>query len=315
MGLLQKLQRMASVATGNFGAMFRGIEIPPLPTATTQLIKAVSDPDLDLGHLVTVISASADVTAKVIQTVNSSLFSLQSPVLSLRHAVALLGLRHIRPLVIAHALRDGLPQPAGELFQREGYWSDCLLRAMLARAFARRHCPGEEDESFTAMLVSDVALPVLLAAWAEYYAPVVSDWKESSERLSSLERKTFGWDHAQASAWILQEWDLPVELVCYAGLHVTEINEIERLELGGTIALPVALAARAPSSLRESPSRPRTFVRDLEEHLAIEAEEIGALTVQVGRWFEEVRRLFELDPAAAARVLESIERAAEDRAA
>ena len=38
MGIFQKIKRHAAVASGDFGAMFKGVEIPPLPVAVNRLI-------------------------------------------------------------------------------------------------------------------------------------------------------------------------------------------------------------------------------------------------------------------------------------
>jgi carbon-monoxide dehydrogenase catalytic subunit len=58
-----------------------------------------------------------------------------------------------------------------------------------ARNFARHYCPSQCDDAFTAMLIADVALPVLLTNWTEYYQSVVQEWMTSGDRLSRIEKK------------------------------------------------------------------------------------------------------------------------------
>lgn len=74
------------------------------------------------------------------------------------------------------------------------------------------------------MLLSDIALPVLLGSWGEYYRPLIEQWRDALERLSQAERASFQWDHAQAGAWILQNWEFPAELVCFVGLHTSDLG-------------------------------------------------------------------------------------------
>ncbi len=313
MGWITKLRRLVSVATGDLGTILKDVEIPPLPTATARLVQEISAPDPDLSRLVTVISTAPDVTAKVLQTVNSSLFGLRTPVISVRHAVSLLGMRHIRPIVLSHAMRGSLPVAADGLFDPDAFWTDCLLRSVVARSLAHRLCPGEQDEAFTAMLVSDVAVPVLLNACGDYYAPVVIQWRAGAARLSEIEREALNWDHAQAAAWILQQWGLPQELVCFAGFHNASPADLDRHGLQGSIALPLVLASRIPSVLQESPARARDFVATAGQALGEPAQSLRDLLDEAATWFEEVRQIFDLDDGSAAGVLEQLRAAVQAR--
>ena len=60
---------------------------------------------------VKLISASPEIAAKTIQTVNSSLFSPRLPVADVKRAVTLLGLKNIRSIALAYATMDALPKP------------------------------------------------------------------------------------------------------------------------------------------------------------------------------------------------------------
>ncbi len=309
--IFQRIQRMIAVAGGNFETMFRDAEFPPLPAAATSLITEINRPDPDMNQIIKVISASPEISAKLIQTINSSLFALRTPVLSVRHAVSLLGLRHIRPIALSFALAESVPRPSGDLFDHEAFWSDSLVKAMRARCFAARYCPGEKDEAFTAMLIADVALPVLLSSWQEFYEPVITEWRSSQDRLSKIERRTFRWDHAQAGASILQQWKFPQELVCFVGVHNLSPDEIRTYELEKSSALPVAVAAQAPSGLRPDPDRAASVMRAANDHLRIPADQLPAVIEDVRICFEEIRELFALRPEVAARVLDLLEEAAQ----
>ena len=112
-----------------------------------------------------------------------------------------LGLNNIRSLAMAYAAMEAIPKPKGDIFDHEAFWIDSLLRAFLSRSFASVSFNKDQcEEAFTAALIADVALPVLLSVWNDYYAPILGEWSQSSKHLSQLEREHFGWDHAQAGA-------------------------------------------------------------------------------------------------------------------
>ena len=138
MGIFNKIRRHAAVASGDFGAMFKDVEIPPLPAAVNRLIAEINRPEPDIDQLAKLISSSTGIAAKVIKTVKSALFSLRMPVADVKRAVTLLGLRQIRSIALAYATMDAIPQPKGDLFDHQAFWTDSLLRAIMSRSFSRK---------------------------------------------------------------------------------------------------------------------------------------------------------------------------------
>ncbi len=86
---------------------------------------------------------------------------------SVKHAVTLLGLRHIRSIALAYGTMAALPKPEGHLFDQEAFWTHSLLRAILSRSLSKRMFSHQFEEAFTASLLADIALPVLLSVWRE----------------------------------------------------------------------------------------------------------------------------------------------------
>ncbi|SMC16726.1 HD-like signal output (HDOD) domain, no enzymatic activity [Desulfacinum hydrothermale DSM 13146] len=311
MGLFAKLRRHAAVATGNFAAMFQKVEIPPLPAAVSRLVAEANKPEPDFDVLAELISSTTGLAAKVIQTVNSPLYGLQRPVTNVRQAVTFLGIRNIRSLALAYATMSALPSPRDSLFDEEAFWADSLLHALLARALCAKRFQGSAEDAFTAGLLAHVALPVLLTVWGDYYRPIVSRWGEASVRLSALERGHFGWDHAQAGAWIVQYWEFPEELVCYIGAHNLDLDDLERYELQETVALPLAVAALAPSLLKTDPERIRAFRESACRRLGLDPATLAARLEEVKDSFHALMGLFGLQVRGAEPYFQALETAQE----
>ncbi len=257
MKFLRKLRKHAAMASGNFDAIFKGVRIPPLPAAVSSLIAEAGRKEPDLDRLVRLISAEAAIAAKMVETVNSAMFGLRTPVTDVRRAVTVLGVKKVRSLALALATMTTVPRPKGSFFDHQAFWQDSLLRASLARALCRLTMPDLAEEAFTAALLADIALPVLLVSWSEYYLPVVEQWRLSPMRLSQIERRHFGWDHGQAGAWIVRSWGLPDEMVFYIGAHNLELEKISLAELEHSIVVPLAVACLAGSVLKPDEDRLR----------------------------------------------------------
>jgi len=292
--LFERIRRHASVSSGNFERIFHDAEIPPLPAAISHLVVEVGRDEPDFQKIVKMITALPDIAVKVLKTINSAYYSLPNPVNNVMHAVTVLGLNNIRPLILSFAMKESLPVPPANLFNQDAFWSDSLIKSLFARSFAERHCRADREEAFTAMLLADVALPVLLNSWGEYYQTVTERWQNTSKRLSVIERKSFQWDHAQAGAWILQHWEFPVELVCFVGLHNTSTEKLAELELTASVALPVIVAANTPSTLKPDPARASLMMDMAMQQIGFDEDEIATLLGEVRHGYHEISELFGL---------------------
>ena len=310
MGILAKIRRHAAVASADFAAMFKRVEVPPLPAAVTNLIAEINKPEPDIGQLEKLISSTTGITAKVLKTVNSSLFAPRVPIGNVKHAVALLGFRNIRSIALGYATMEALPAPKGDLFDHEAFWTDSLVRAMLARSFSKRTLKNQQEDLFSASLLADVALPVLLHAWQEYYEPIIREWIENPRRLSEIEREHFGWDHAQAGAWIVQSWGFPEEIVCYLGAHNLSWEKIQAFELEDTIAVPMTVASLSPSVLRpDLDDAPHVFGTAVER-LSMTCSDYLQCLADVKASLEEFLAMFGLPDRNAGRILRDLTSAA-----
>ena len=311
MNFLKKIRRHAAIATGNFSAMFKDVEIPPLPKAVTRLIQEINSPEPDTDRLAELISSTAGVAAKVIQTANSALFSLKMPVTNVKHAVSILGIQQIRSITLGCATMEALPKPKSTFFDPEAFWTDSLLQAMLSRSFAKKMFQKQAEDVFTASLLMDAAIPVLLCVWGEYYEPVIKEWQQSSKRLSEIEREHFGWDHAQAGAWITQAWGFPEEMVCFLAAHNLSREEILELELADTIVSAIAVAAISPSVLKPERGRCASVFHGAIQWLSLSRSTFVDCVVETKESLTEMIEIFGLSDRNASAILEDFLKEAE----
>ena len=146
MKVFEKIRRHAAVSSGDFAAMFKNVDIPPLPAALTQLVEEINRSEPDLSRIAKLVSSSAGLASKVVRTINSAMFSVKRPVGNVHQALVLLGLGHIRQIVLAYATMEALPKPHGDFFNDEAFWTDSLLQAILARSLAKNRFHDQLDD-------------------------------------------------------------------------------------------------------------------------------------------------------------------------
>lgn len=282
------------------------LKIPPLPAALNRLISEINRSEPNIDRLVQYISTDPEITARVIKTVNSSMYSPRVPVADVKRAVTMLGLAQIKSIVLAFATMDALPQPGGNRFNYNAFWIDSLLRAIVARELARKQFGGQLDSVFTAALLSELAVPLLLCIWKDYYLPIVAEWETGERRLSDIEREHFGWDHAQAGAWIVQSWDFPEEMICYIGAHNISMEKIQEMELQETIVMPLAIASLAPSVLRPDPAAAAAVFEEARNCLKMNSRQFAAAIETAKQTIGELLELFELPDQKAIHILDDL---------
>ncbi len=286
-----------------FAAAFEHVQLPVLPAAVSRLLAEVNSPEAEVGRIERIIATEPLISAKVLRTINSSHFALRTQVTSIRHAVALLGLDRIRSIVLSFAILESVPHPPTALFKHEAFWTDTLLRSLLARILSRRSGLGDEEEAFTAMMLADISVPILLTFYADTYLSVFARWSGQPNELAQLERDHVGWDHALASAWILEKWEFPPTLVTVAGAHNCTAEQMRRQGLGDTVALPVMVASLLPSALKPDAARCRNLIRIARKELNIAPPAWPAIHDQVRESFGAICTEFELSGHLALEVL------------
>ena len=303
----QTVQEDYSPVRQQFAEEFKDIEIPVLPAAVSRLLSEINRSEPDTARLEKIIGSEPQISAKVLRTVNSSQYALRAQVKTIRHAIAMLGLNRVRSIGLSYAMLDAVPEPDTKLFNHEAFWTDTLLRSMIARAIVQRTRPGEEDEAFTAMMLADISIPVLLTAWEEKYLPVFAQWQGDVLELAHLERDMVGWDHAQASAWILRKWEFPEDLVTVAGAHNLDAEQIRKDGLSDTLALPVMCASLLPSSLKPCRDRMRNMIRVTRKEAKLPSSEWPEVYEEVDLSFKSICKEFDLTGNLAKKVLDMLQ--------
>ncbi len=291
------------IARHNFGHIFKAAPLPALPAAVARILDEINSDEPDVGRLEQFIVAEPSISVRLLTTVNSSLYALRAEVTTVRHAITLLGFKRISAIILSYAMLDALPQPETELFKQEEFWTDNLLRALLAKGIARRTRPGEEEEAFTAALISDVAMPILLQNLHEQYAPIVARWRKEPVRLARLEREAYQWDHALLGAWILKEWHFPDRLVALVGAHNSTAEQIAELGIRNSVAACVATACTLPSCMRRDQARCREVIERSRHELQMPLVDWPGIWAEVSDAFGAIYAQFNLSGDHARRTL------------
>lgn len=183
-----------------------------LPAVAMQVLELTGDPGVDAHELKKCIENDPALATKVLRVVNSSLYGLSRHVSDLNQALALLGIKPLKLLVLGFSLPSRLLQDvAGDVLAQ--FWRHTLTKAVAAREIAETLWRQPGDEAFIAGLLQDLGLLVLIQELGEPYVELLRKIRTEGADLRAWETRSLGFDHTELTACILQQWQLPEVLV------------------------------------------------------------------------------------------------------
>lgn len=192
------------------------VTLPSQPQMLARITRLVSQPDVAVADVGKAVSADPSIALKTLRLVNSALYGLGNKVVSVEHAVALLGIDVIRNLVLTATVFD--------TFKRG---TECLLIHSVACGVAMRAVsietgaiePSEIDGVFVYGLLHDIGKIVFQEFLPEETATAEEISRARQIPMFEAEREIIGCDHAEMGSRLAQAWQLPDEFIAAVGAH------------------------------------------------------------------------------------------------
>jgi len=189
-------------------------DLPFSPSLLGQLFSMTGESSVaPLENVGQAITQDQGLSTKVLALANSAFYGLQSRVTSVPRAVALLGLKEIRNLLLllgTQALTVRHAYPKG--FDLRHYWDHQLAVASCAKMLAREKPELDADVLFTAGLLHDLGMLLTALYRPEDWNSIHTDVQTTLCSWSEAEERHWGLEHGLIGAMTLNSWNLPPEL-------------------------------------------------------------------------------------------------------
>ncbi len=214
-------------------------DIPPLPDAMLELLGIANDPNVSFDKLGAVMCRDQALTLRVLAVANSPYYGCSRRIDSVRSAIAVLGTKQVQNIASAMALAPAFESRRGPHLWRHGLttavWTTHVVRALGVPPL---------DYVFTAGLLHDIGVVLLLGSAPEQEDACIAAAEESGRSLCDVEREQLGSDHAHIGARACSTWKLPVRLTELVRDHHDD-------KVHGALDLRVLQAANALATLCE----------------------------------------------------------------
>ncbi|MBL8173757.1 MAG: HDOD domain-containing protein [Bryobacterales bacterium] len=196
-------------------------KLPPFPLVALQALKALSSESNSAHGIEKLIAADVVFASSTLHCANSALFHLPQRVLTLRHAIVVLGRERLRCIILTVALQSFARAPLGSKMFRQ-WWRHSLATAILSEALAKAS-DWDTSGAYMGGLLHDIGRLGLIVQfprerWKQFVAMAEAPTRAGMGILE-IEREILGMDHAALGAAMLREWGIPQELIVAARHH------------------------------------------------------------------------------------------------
>ncbi len=186
-------------------------ELVSLPEVCIRVNELVDDPDSSTNEIGQVISQDPALTLRILKIANSPFYGASSQIETVSKAVAILGMKQIRDLVLATSATSVFAGLPNELVSMKDFWRHSIFCAICARILSEEHKKGKGEALFISGLLHDIGqLAIFNKAPEQARQAIILSMEGSDESdLYGHEVKIMGFDHTQVGGELVRKWKLP----------------------------------------------------------------------------------------------------------
>ena len=184
--------------------------IKMLPDIAVRALEIARNPESTVKEFASVIQQDVKLATDVLGMANSVLYSAGRPIANLPLAIARIGFRQTKNLVIASSLSSVMKKMSlEEEWICDVLWKHSVITAAIGTNLSRSLQLNFEGEEFTAGLVHDFGRTLLAAAYPQKYSEFDPLDFEDESGVLEHENSAIGSNHCELGAWFAHQQGLP----------------------------------------------------------------------------------------------------------
>jgi diguanylate cyclase (GGDEF)-like protein len=192
---------------------------PSPPPVAMQVIELAQNPEIDLGTVADAVSGDPAIAAKVMRIANSALYARRRQSSNLRQALIVLGLNATLTLALSFTLVATLRKSPPQGFDFNSYWRRAIVAATWGKLLASELGRRDAEEIFLGCLLQDIGMLAIDKIAPEVYEGI-SPFQLEHGRVAQHEKTQIDTDHRAIGAHLLDDWNMPENLVrCVSHSH------------------------------------------------------------------------------------------------
>lgn len=270
-------------------------ELPTLPAVAMRVVELTGSESVSFRQLAEAIQNDQALAAKILRTVNSSMYAVRTKCSSINQAIVMLGMSAVKTLALSFTLVSAIRDADTGPFDMQDYWRRALYTAIAARCIANKARLPNAEECFLGGLLQDVGMIALHQTLKKDYTKLLGIAGGDHRRVLGHEVRALGLHHADVGAMLAKKWRLPESLVMPIKYHERptaapmEHTGVVRAVGLGNIASDVLTSMEPTDSLRR-------FYERAEQWFGLDNSRADDVLRVIGTQVREVASLLSLPP-------------------
>ncbi len=211
-------------------------QIPPFTATLTQLLNTLQNENVSFGEISDIVERDAVLAAHVLKLVNSALYARRESIVSVRRAVAILGVNKLRNLALSFSITrmwKTIKIPNPKVWSHGQFNLHSIAVAVMGDHLAECFPVGYPEGAFTAGLLHGIGKLMIVTGLPTEYEAILQMYKDyPGLSMEDAEREVIGCTHAELCAMALAVWKLPAEIQLAVATQSVPTNGIT---LGGVL--------------------------------------------------------------------------------
>ena len=208
--------------------------LPAMSRTVSDLLAEMNKDDPSPKRVSDLISQDPSLTTRVLRLSNSAFFRVSRKIGSAEEAVAMLGMTHVRSLVMAAALGSSFKNVPGVNLPQ--FWRYSLRVADISKSLAGV-LRQNESNAFTAGLIHAIGDLIMHIAMPDLIAPLDMGTPPLDLNRAQAEMSMFGYTYAQVGAGMAEKWQFPTTIVSALNNQISPFEGEAYDPLGGVLHL------------------------------------------------------------------------------
>ncbi|MDX2505351.1 MAG: HDOD domain-containing protein [Gammaproteobacteria bacterium] len=186
-------------------------ELISLPDIYFKINRLMDDPDSDIDDFANVIRLDSNLTAKLLNVVNSAYFGFSGEITSISTAISLLGIHQLQIMVLsisAVTAVSSLNFPK-DIVEFKTFWRSSLLSGTLSRLLAKQLQIRSVEQFFIVGLLHEIGHLFLYSQFPDQARQAIQLSKDKALTIDQAEQQLLGCHYGELGAKLMEYWHLP----------------------------------------------------------------------------------------------------------
>ncbi|MFT5218642.1 MAG: HD-like signal output (HDOD) protein [Planctomycetota bacterium] len=183
-----------------------------LPDIYYRIESIITDPASTTATVAKLLECDVDLSARLLRMANSAFYSFPPRIETIERAVATVGLRQIREMILVTTVINAFNGIAKARVDMSSFWEHSITVGLMARALARHGRVPGSDGFYIPGLLHDLGHLVMHLKLPELMHDLLGEDATQAVSLYQREIELLGYSHADVGASLLANWSVPASI-------------------------------------------------------------------------------------------------------